>query len=110
MCVCVRMCTCVCLCVCVCVCMCVCVCVCVCLHLHVCMYMHVCARTCVHCLLYRMHTSNLYVLLYYVHFLCPCLFHSHTGDTSSGDAPHSTDSQPTNEDTVIDLDRTEVSV
>ena len=34
---------------------------------------------------------------------------SHTGDPSSGGAPPSTDSQPTSQDTVMDLDRTEVS-
>ena len=34
---------------------------------------------------------------------------SHTGDPSSGGAPPSTDSQPTSEDTVMDLGRTEVS-
>ena len=33
----------------------------------------------------------------------------HTGDSSSGGAPPSTDSQPTSEDTVMDLDGTEVS-
>ena len=38
--------------------------------------------------------------------VCTCV---RACDTSSGDAPHSTVSQPTNEDTMMDLDRTEVS-